>query len=479
MRYDKVFLINPSYSGTRQRVIFCAGIGYISESLIVAGVEHDVLDMSLGYQYQDLYDRVKASDPQLIGLSVMTYRYKETYALITRIKKDFPHIYIIAGGPHMSLLREKVLKDCPALDYTAVMEGEQTVVELVQGVDLKEIPGLLYRENGAIQYNRDREFLKNLDEIPFPRYEKFELDQSFNKQINALPIVSSRGCPFECIYCPVQQSIGRMFRMRSPQSIIEELTYWYDQGYRRFSFADDNFTLLKERVYELCDLLKKSHLKDIQLNCDNGVRADRIDRDLLTVMREVGFCKLAIAVEAGNNKVLKLMKKHETIEQITQAIEVACELGFIVDLFFLVGSPGETLKDLEDSFKIALKYPVGKVNFYNIIPFPHTCLFSWIKENGTLLKDPDDYLHDYPILDIDPLFETKDMSANERRRGMKKAFGIMRKSARNSWARRLPKLGIMAKPLASLYCSWFVQNVVLRNKVTRSWVYSFAHKVLS
>lgn len=475
MRYERILLLNPPYTGTRLKTVFCAGLGYIAEILKVSGFEYDVLDMSLGYTYKDLKRKIESFHPYLIGVSMMTYRYKDTYKLIKNIKKDYQEIAIATGGPHISLFREKALYDCPEMDYGIALEGEQTLVDLCRGNSLDTIKGLIFRKDNYVFYNGDRPFLKELDSIPFPKYEKFELEKSINKKINALPIVSSRGCPFQCTYCPVKSSIGKIFRARGPENIMGELTYWYEKGFRRFSFADDNFTLIKERVYKLCELIKKSELKDLKLSCDNGIRADRVDSDLLKFMREVGFYRIAIGVEAGNDKILKKLKKRESIEVIKKAIKNACDLGFEVDLFFLVGSPDETWQDLQDSFKIALNYPIGTAYFYNIIPFPNTELFDWIQKNGRFLKSPDEYLNDYPILDNVPVFETPQMSLKIRKKALNYAFGVMRKTMRRSWAKRLANLGVLGKMFAFIYTAKFMQDIVLRKKFLRRLVYKLAY----
>ena len=479
MRYKRTLLVNPPYRGSRVRAVFCAGLGYIAETLKTSGFEYDVLDMSLGYGYRRLKKKINEFKPDLIGISMMTYRYKETYGLIKKIKGDYPQISIAVGGPHVSLFREKVLNDCTWVDFAVVLEGEKTLVELCRGDPVESVKGLIYRGHDTVVYNGDRPFIKNLDDVPFPRYEKFELESSFDKGVNALPIVSSRGCPFECVYCPVKSSIGELFRARSPENIMEELTYWHGKGYRRFSFADDNFTLIKDRVYSLCELIKRENLEDLKLSCDNGIRADRVDRELLRFMKEAGFFRIAIGVEAGNNKILRNLKKKEDIETIRKVIKDACDLDYEVDLFFLVGSPGETWQDLEDSFKIAAGYPISTAYFYNIIPFPHTELFEWIKRNGRFLKKPEEYLNDNPILNNQPLFETPQMSEQERKKALNYAFRIMRRTMRRSWTRRLTNLGILGNLFAFIYTTNFVQDVVIRSKPLRILLYKLARAFIS
>ena len=141
-------MVNPPYPGRRVKTVFTAGLGYIAETLRHSGIEYDVMDMTLGYTYAELRSKIETLSPQLIGLSVMTYRYKDTYNLLQSIKHDYPHIDIAAGGPHMSLFREKVLRDCPSIDYGIVMEGERTITRLCRGDTRDKIKGLIFQKEG-------------------------------------------------------------------------------------------------------------------------------------------------------------------------------------------------------------------------------------------------------------------------------------------------------------------------------------------
>lgn len=468
-------MVNPPYSGSRARVVFSAGLGYIAEALKSEGFEYDVLDMSLGYAYKHLRMRIEQFKPELVGVSMMSYRYKDTYGILAKVKKDFPGIGIVAGNAHISLLRQEALAECPHIDFGIVLEGEGAIVDLCKGKAIESIKGLIYRDSGgAVVYNGDRPFIQDLDSLPFPKYEKFELGRSINKTVNTLSIVSSRGCPFECSYCIVDRVVGTSYRVRSPQNIMDELAYWYEKGYRRFNFGDDNFTLIKERVYSLCELIVKSRMKDLRLSCDNGIRADRADRDLLKYMREAGFYRFAIGVESGNNSVLRNLKKKEDIETIKRVIRDAVDLGYEVALFLVVGSPGETWNELKDSFRIALDYPIDMAHFSNIVPYPHTELFRWVEKHGRFLRAPKDYLNDCPVLDNDPVFETSDMPLEERRKALREAFAIMRKSICRSAEKKLAHLGFMGKIIAFIYASKLIQDVIIRRKIFSKILYRFS-----
>jgi radical SAM superfamily enzyme YgiQ (UPF0313 family) len=258
--------------------------------------------------------------------------------------------------------------------------------------------------------------------------------------------------------------MGREYRIRSAENVVEEVRYWYDRGYHEFDFQDDNFTLKKDRVYQICDLIEKNNLKEIQIMCGNGVRADLVDRDLLKRMYEVGFNNITIGVEAGNNKILKRIKKGEDIETIEYAIRIACELGYDVTLAFMVGHPEETLEDVEDSIQLALKYPVALANFFNIVPFPKTELYDWIEKNNYFIRKPEEYLNADPHYDNEPVFATPEFSLTERRKALIRTKKIVRLTKRRDMECKLRryKLGrYWGKLLATFVYSKLISQTLL------------------
>jgi radical SAM superfamily enzyme YgiQ (UPF0313 family) len=467
-RFDKVFLINPPVGAHYGALRPPAGLGYIAQTLWQHGVEYKVLDMLLGYRYADLRQKIAAFNPRVIGLTMFTIGYQSTYTLIRKLKEDFPQILIIVGGPHVSTMRNQVLEECKEIDLGMVMESEETWIELCGGENIKDIKGIIYRNNGRVISNGEREFVEDLDQIPFPRYEKFELDRYIKERV----IVSSRGCPYNCIYCPVSLTIGKKLRMRSPKSVVEEIAYWYKRRFNQFNFVDDNFTFHKDRVYGICDEIIKKRLDGLFLRLSNGVRADKVDKDLLKRMREVGFRQLAFGVEAGNDKVLRRLRKGEKINQISQAIEDACNLGYDVYLFFLVGSLGETWTDLVDSVNLALKYPISRVCFYNIIPYPKTPLFDWLWERGYFVESPESYLNSASSegKNARPVFITPELNLHQRKRALRYTRKIERRVLRASTKRMLRELnipGIVSDLIGYFASRDIIQRLLFKNIALR------------
>ncbi len=436
MRYQRILLITNPVSTETGSLRPNIGLGYIAEVLDAYGIEYDVLDMMLGYTRKDLYKKIEAFKPDLLGVNMFSNKYKTAYDTIAGVKKSYPGIDIVVGGPHVSCLKEDVLSKCPAIDYGIVLEGEQSMLELCQGVDLKEIKGLIYRNGKELCFSSMRMFNDNLDELPIPTYSRFEID----KYIEEKALVSSRGCPYNCIYCAVGNTIGKKIRIRSPQNVVDEIQYWYEKGYRQFSFQDDNFTFYKQRVLDICDEIEKRKFKNLLLRCA-GARADKLDRFVLGRMREVGFKTIAIGVEAGNDRMLKILRKGETYHDIDNAVKSACDLDFDVYLNFLVGSPSETMSDIQDTINFALKYPVFYVDFFNIIPYPSTELYGLLKEKGYLRKEPEEYLNDTSTESNDPVFETPELSLNERKRLLLSLKKVRRKVLRKALDRRLKQGG--------------------------------------
>ncbi len=478
MRYKRVLLVFPTFESDTGSSRPSPSIAYIAQSLDFQNIDYDILDMKLGYNFSELKKKIDNFNPDLIGFTIFTLNHKTVYEMIEKLKTLFPDLKIIVGGPHISIDKENVLKGCSAINYACVNEGEDLIVELCRGNEIASIKGLAYRNDGKIIFNGIRSYQNDIDKYSFPRLNKFEL----NKYANEILIISSRGCPYSCIYCSVHLVSGKKLRLRNIKNIVDELEYWYQKGKRIFNFVDDNFTFYEERVYKLCEELEKKNLKDLILRASNGVRADRLDYDLLKRMKEVGFRSIGIGVEAGNNKILKILKKGETIEQIESAIKSACDLGYEVALFFVFGTPGETLEDVEDSINIALKYPVFKVDFYNLNPFPGTELHNWVNINNAWVGNPEEMLNksDKNIrFGSHPFFETKELPLEIQMKLQKRLLKIMRTVEKRYLIGILKKkIGLISYPLAYTISTQFVQNLYFNNNKIRKYAEKIRYSIL-
>ncbi len=192
MRYQRVFLIKPKYKGTYYGAFHPpVGLGYIAESLAQNHIDYYVMDMNFKYNMNDLLKKMRNFEPDLVGVTMMSFMHNDSYELIRQVKQPLPDIDVVIGGAHASTFRETVLESVPEISYAVTYEGDETIVELCNAKPLSEIKGLIYRtDEGKIVYNGDRQFITDLDAVPFPRYDKFELKKYV---FNDIDISSSRG----------------------------------------------------------------------------------------------------------------------------------------------------------------------------------------------------------------------------------------------------------------------------------------------
>jgi anaerobic magnesium-protoporphyrin IX monomethyl ester cyclase len=464
MRFRKVILISPLSSSRYGGLRVPAGIGYIAQVLQDHSIEYDCVDMRLGYTFGYLKKRLLDYRPDLIGISMITLEYKKIYRMISDIKDLLPNSKIVVGGHHITILREKALEECAEIDFGVVADGERTIIELCEDAKAYgEIKGLIFRDKTQPIFVGERPPVENLDEYGFPRYEKFNL-RKYSKQV---PVHSSRGCVFKCTFCP-NKLLGRKYRTRSVNHFVDEMEYWYKKGYRQFAIDDDNFTLNRKRVFDICDEIERRSLKNLLIRCSNGVRADRVDRALLVRMKQIGVREVGFGVDGGNNKVLGYLKKGETIERIEEAIRIACELELDVKLFIIVGTPHETKADIEDSIRLAKKYPVARVNFNNAIPYPGTEMFNYASDHNLFLIPPEEYLNDVSEEKMVPVFETPELRKEERIEILKRCHQVEKEIMKNTvirMFRNFPLIGIFAKLFfnVDLFEKLFFKSLFFRN----------------
>ncbi|MFH0810081.1 MAG: radical SAM protein [Pseudomonadota bacterium] len=459
---DRVLLIQPGNDADWRGLVPHVGLGYLAEFLSSKGIQCRAIDLNVD-RFSRLRTEIESFRPELIGFSLITLGYLRHYDLIRRVKAAAPDSLLVAGGPHVAVFRERVMADCPELDYAVLREGEHTTLELCQGMEPTEIKGLFHRQGGRVEFSGDRELVADLDSLPWPRYTSFR----FNRYIPERTIYSTRGCPQRCIFCanPLLQPI---FRARGTENVLAEMEYWYARGVRQFNFDDDNFNLIRQRVFDICDQIERRGLKGLVLRCSNGIRADRVDREMLQRMKEVGFRYLAFGVDGGNDRILEIVRKGEGIETIESAIATAVELGYEVKCLFVVGTPGEAWSDVEDKVRLVRRYPVHDAHFYNIIPYPGTELYRWIEDRGLFLIPPERYLNQVTAFKNVPVFETPELRGPERVRLFRYLTQVRHDLHRAALRRvfgRHPLIGAVASHLVGN--NTFFQNLFYQNALVR------------
>ncbi len=402
------------------------GIAYLTGVLKQADIEVEIFDEMVDGKNDQLDQVVANYQPDLIGVTTFSYCFKYAVDIIAKLKEDTT-CPIVIGGPHVSATRAKVLTDTQA-DYAIKGEGEVTLVELIRQLeaaqpDFKTVEGLIWKTDKDIVENTDRTLIQNLDDLPLPDYSAFKLDRYSYTESRTLPIITSRGCPYKCNFCSVRLSFGQRFRARSAEAVVDEMQYWYNNGWNRFEINDDCFSFDIDRAIRICDLIIE---KDIRITYQlyNGIRPDRTSAELLEKMKTSGCTFISYGCESGSPATLKAIRKGFNLDHVRNSVEMTNKVGIKNSVNFIIGHPGETYESAMQSVSFAESLPTNFVNFYNLVPYPGTELLEWIKINTRVLVPLESYLEDVSYRDITPIFETPEFTEQERKKVLKKGFAL-------------------------------------------------------
>ena len=416
------------------------GIAYLSGSLQNNGLEHDILDLNLYPEWEkELQERAEIYS--VFGITSTTFEFENAKKIARLIKKWNPQGKILLGGPHATALGKEILETCEEIDFCCSGEGELCFSELARvlesGQEVQGIDNLYFRLNKSVKCN-DLVQIHNIDDLPFPFYEKFELNK-YPSFPYSCPILTSRGCPFQCIYCSVGKTMGKYFRARSPQNVLDEMESLIKKyGISHFSLSDDNFTVDIERAKEICKGMIDRRL-NVKYSLSNGIRADRIDDELLSLMKKSGCVEIAIGIESIHDKILKRIKKGSTRKIYEKAISQIQKYKIPLKVFFLIGSPGEKRDDIKDYVKFAKEKGVDVARFGMLVPYPNSELWNWIEENGYwLVDDPLTEVTKYTdIGQVKALYETPCFSKKDKEMAYKEAW--------NEWEEYVSKRNIRGR----------------------------------
>ena len=408
------------------------GIAQLAAVLLQNNVQVKVFDMRLGYSFEDLQKQIDSFQPDMVGFTLIATRIKMCYAIIDKVKELYPSLYTVAGGTHVASFKEKVFRDCKGLDFAVKREGEQTFVELLDMLVHKEknystIKGLMFRnEMGELIETLDMPMVEDLDAMPYPAYDLFDLKSYYAWQRGVVPIVTSRGCPFRCVFCSINLTMGYKFRARSAKSVVDELEYWNKKGQNKFDINDDEFSFDRKRVEEICDMIVGRGL-NIELRLFNGIRVTDVYPEMLAKMKKAGFSAITYALESGSPKVLKNIKKIITVEQALKAIDMTKEVGIETTCNFIIGHPGETYEDALMTLDVIKKVNADRINFNNCVVYPGTELYEWVSQNARFTLDVEEYLNmSWPGKSDFPFFETDDFTVEQRKEILRKGILIFR-----------------------------------------------------
>lgn len=381
-----------------------------------------------GLTNKDLAARIKQFSPDVVGVTVsFSGWWKTAYEVCSIAKSNNKDVITVLNGLHPSARPVECLEQ-PFIDFVVRGEPEYTTLELIQALDkeskdFKKIRGFGYKENGKTIVTEPRPPIEDLDSLPFPARHLLPMEVYFSAvkatakrgEINKnwTTLTTSRGCPYNCVFCSIHTVMSRKWRARSPQNVIAELEQVVDAyGVKQLDFVDENMTLDKKRMESICDLMVERGL-DIQWFTPNGVRADTLDENLLRKMKASGCKKIRVAPESGVQRVVdNIVKKNLDLMAVERAVILSKKVGIKVGCFFVIGLIGETKEDIEQTIVFAQKLKrLGADSFYfsYAMPVYGTELYEQAK-NGGFLRD---CFSDDALAEAKPLIETPELSAEE------------------------------------------------------------------
>jgi anaerobic magnesium-protoporphyrin IX monomethyl ester cyclase len=391
----KFSFVNPAPSADTPNMVTSAwpplGMLYIARILAQEGIEVSILDQAIkNASIEQTIKWVKKENPDIVGFSVCGSSAREAFKVAEAVKTEMPQVTVTLGNYHATFNAERILKKYPSIDVIVRGEGEFTSLDLVKCLEkrrpLKEVEGITFRNKGKIVSTPDRPLIKNIDELPFP--ERRLMNAEYTSLIHGVraatkrftTVVSSRGCPFQCIFCGCRKFARGVWRPRSVENIMKELEYLKSEGYQQFLFVDDNFTLNTKRVVNLCRAMRKEQM-DMEWFCDS--RVDHISYDLFKEMVKAGCRILYFGIESGNQRILDYYRKGITPDQSRIAVNKARKAG--VDVIvgsFIVGAPDETRKEVETTLCFAHELDIDVPQLNVLGAFTGTDLWREVVSKG-------------------------------------------------------------------------------------------------
>ncbi|HOK41315.1 MAG TPA: radical SAM protein [bacterium] len=423
----KVLLIKPN----KKSRFYCLpplGLAYIASYLERNGIEVDIYD---AYQknasYKDVELQIKTKKYDVIGFECFPNDIKNVNKYIEIARKENPKIVSVIGGPFPSSAPEIALNLFNA-DYGIKGEGEEAMLSLCKNIDengeikdKENLFNLIWRKGKEIIVNKIY-LEENLDKFGIPAWDKIPLDiypptyqGGFAKNMPVGHIETKRGCPYSCTFCAGPLVSGKKIRKRSLDLIMEDIDYQVKKfGIKEFHIRDDEFTICKEDIINFCEALLKKNYK-LTWNPVNGIRLDSLDEEMLKLMSKAGCYAMHVGIECGNQKVLNNIKKELTKKEIKEKVELIANHNINVVGLFIIGIPGETKEEIEETIKFAKELKIVRAQFGIFLPIPGTALFNEliatkkINLNEINWEDYDAYRHIVYHSDLISDFQLKNL----------------------------------------------------------------------
>jgi len=376
------------------------GLAYLAATLERSGYDVSIIDATaLGLSHKQTASKLKSMKADVIGITSITPTISDAMRAVISAKEQVPDAATVMGGCHITALPLETMSACPSIDYGVIGEGETTFLELVKAIEsgsgIERVDGVVHRRRGAgkadgdrISVNRMRRLTPNLDSIPFPARHLLPFDRYtvLNERAIIGSIITSRGCPFNCIFCSSSLFYGRLYRARSPKNVVDEVEDLVQKyGLKYVEFIDDTMTVNKGRAESIAREIIKRRL---DVSWGFGSRVDLVDEDMLRLFKRAGCDVFYMGIESGSDRIIKTLKKGITLDQVKSAIACAKKANMETVGTFIIGSPWETWDDAVRTINFARSCGIDYAQFTAMTPYPGTEVYEIARREG-LIEEAD------------------------------------------------------------------------------------------
>jgi anaerobic magnesium-protoporphyrin IX monomethyl ester cyclase len=362
-------------------------LSYLASALDKEGIEVKILDFLVThYHPRKLRQELEEYQPQLVGATCVTLNYPIAARMLKVCRALDPSIVTVIGGPHVTFALEETLLQAPWIDAIVIGEGEKTLAELAMAVeedkDFHQVAGIAFADGDTVVKTSPQTRIENLDHIPLPARRLLPMAR-YRALGTPCTVITSRGCPYSCIFCSGHRMFGPKVRFRNPGLVVDEIEkIQHDFGSTQINIVDDTFTLNHRHARAVCEEMLRRNLK---IKWSVFARVDTVTEDLAQLMKRAGCEWMVFGVESADEEILKTIRKGITPDGVVRGVKIAAEAGLRVFNSFILGLPGESwdtvFKSMAFADELYRKYG-AKYAFHILSPLPGTELYERAKDYG-------------------------------------------------------------------------------------------------
>ncbi len=411
----RVLLVHPHPSCREfSTPLLPTGLAYVGAVLEKNGITVRAVDLGIleaPWEWKTLEEKILSFEPHIIGITSMTSTHNNALAVARFAKKLYSKSIVAMGGPHPTFTFHEVLTENPEVDLVVRREGEVTFLDFIQamieGRSLLTVGGIAFKHQGNVVATPERPLIEDLDSLPYPARHLFPLKE-YLQFWPLICVISSRGCPFQCIYCSASTMWGHKCRLRSAENFVNEIEFLLKTyNVKHIGFSDDTFTLDKSRTTEVCKEILERGLS-LKWACET--RADTITKDLLGMMYDSGCYDILYGIESGNQQILNAIKRGINLHQIERAVKWTKEVGIHITGSIILGLPGETTETIRQTIDFVKRLDIESVIINSLTPYPGTEVYENAEKYGITIQTRNWAEYNSTM----PMIESRELSIENR-----------------------------------------------------------------